>query len=214
MNKEHFLIELKLHLRQLSIIDQQAILDKYDAIFTEKMSEGLTEYQITKELGSPKKIATNILKNFDIEPTETPKTNNDWVEFSENSILDDNFPYEHLHKNKYRSTNSGFIRFFQITGIICLNLFFMIWMIFCWAMVLILGWIMSIAFILSPTLGIISLINFSGSYGLFQLSISILLFGIGLIGLIIMFPFSKVSFKLLKNYGKWTFQVLKGERAL
>ena len=58
MNREHFLIELKLHLRQLSLVDQQAILAKYDELFDEKLAQGLTEYQVTKELDSPKKIAT------------------------------------------------------------------------------------------------------------------------------------------------------------
>ena len=80
MNKEHFLIELKLHLRQLSLVDQQAILAKYDDLFTEKMTQGLTEYQITKELDSPKEIASAILKEFNLELKENPTENNDWVE--------------------------------------------------------------------------------------------------------------------------------------
>ncbi|QIL47904.1 HAAS domain-containing protein [Vagococcus hydrophili] len=56
MNKEHFLIELKLHLRQLSLTDQQAILQKYEDLFAEKIAEGLSEYQITKELASLKRL--------------------------------------------------------------------------------------------------------------------------------------------------------------
>ncbi len=218
MNKEHFLIELKLHLRQLSLVDQQIILTKYEELFDTKISEGLTEYQITKELASPKEIAILILKEFNIEFEETTGIANDWMEFSsqnDNSYFSENHhnPYSKEYEIK-RNPDSGFIRFFQISGITLLNLFFMIWLIFGWALTLFMGWILTISFIVSPLLGAFSFLSLTNSYGLFQLCISVILCGVGLIGLLIMVPFSKVSFNLLKTYGHWNLQVLKGERAL
>lgn len=215
MNKEHFLIELKLHLRQLSLVDQQAILAKYDDLFTEKMTQGLTEYQITKELDSPKEIASAILKEFNLELKENPTENNDWVEMpKQKATYNNSHPYYSNNENVYREPSSGFIRFFQITGIIFLNLFFMFWLILTWGISLFVGWMISLSFIFSPILGVYSLLQLTASYGLFQFFMSILLCGIGLIGLLIMVPFSKVSFNLLKTYSKWNLQVLKGDRAL
>lgn len=217
MNKEHFLIELKLHLRQLSLVDQQAVLEKYEELFTEKTAQGLTEYQITKELESPKDIAMAILKEFNLEFKETTKQNHDWVEISNEETQDMNYNAHPYYQNNepYRAPSSGFIRFFQISGVICLNLFFMFWMILCWAIALFVGWAVTLAFIFSPILGISSVVGIGMiTFGLFQLFISLLLCGIGLIGLVIMIPFSKVSLNLLKTYTKWNIQVLKGDRAL
>ena len=90
----------------------------------------------------------------------------------------------------------------------------MIWIIISWALVLFSGWLATAIFVLSPILGIFSFISAAGAYGAFQLSVSVFLCGAGLIGLLIMIPFSKVSFKLLAIYGKWNIQVLRGDRAL
>lgn len=216
MNKEHFLIELKLHLRQLSFIDQQAILTKYEELFTEKMAQGLTEYQITKELDSPKEIACAILKEFNLEFKETPRDNNDWTEISaESHTFNSNGSHPYYEETNVRQEpSSGFIRFFQITGIFFLNIFFMFWLILCWLISVFSGWLITISFVLSPMLGVFSLISLTSSYGLFQFFISLVFCGVGLIGFMIMVPFSKVSINLLKTYTKWNIQVLKGDRAL
>ncbi|HCM88856.1 MULTISPECIES: DUF1700 domain-containing protein [Vagococcus] len=215
MNKEHFLIELKLHLRQLSLTDQQAILQKYEDLFAEKLANGLNEYQITKELASPKEIAISILKEFNLE-LEAPNTHgNDWLEFSaqEDSLKESEHPY-FANQQTRSSHDSGFIRFFQITGIIFLNLFFMLWLIFGWGLVLFIGWVLTVCFIGSPFMGIYSILTAMNVFGFFQLSVSIVMLGVGLIGSLIMLPFTKISFNLLKSYLKWNLQVLKGERAL
>ena len=215
MNKEHFLIELKLHLRQLSLVDQQAILAKYDDLFIEKMAQGLTEYQITKELDSPKEIASAILKDFNLELKENPREHNDWVEMPKSTPnYSHSHPYYSNNEEIYREPSSGFIRFFQVTGIIFLNLFFMFWLIFSWGLAIFVGWVLSLGFLVTPILGVYSLLQLTAVYGSFQFFMSLLLCGIGLIGLLIMIPFSKVSFNLLKIYTKWNFQVLKGDRAL
>ena len=62
MNKEHFLIELKIYLKPLSYQHQAAVLDKYEAIFDERMAAGEAEEQIAKNLGKPRSIAEEILK--------------------------------------------------------------------------------------------------------------------------------------------------------
>ena len=61
MNKEHFFIELRLYLNQLSSEEQQAVIKTYEQIFDEKEALGMSEYEVTQVLPSPKQIAQTIL---------------------------------------------------------------------------------------------------------------------------------------------------------
>ena len=47
MNKEHFIIELKIYLKALNPKDQAIILAKYKALFDARVAEGETEEQVT-----------------------------------------------------------------------------------------------------------------------------------------------------------------------
>ena len=70
MNKEHFIIELKIYLKALNPKDQAIILAKYKALFDARVAEGETEEQVAKSLGKPRVIAEEILKEQGIELTE------------------------------------------------------------------------------------------------------------------------------------------------
>ena len=56
MNKEHFIIELKIYLKALNPKDQAIILAKYKALFDARVAEGETEEQVAKSLGKPRVI--------------------------------------------------------------------------------------------------------------------------------------------------------------
>lgn len=80
MNKEHFIIELKIYLKALNPKDQAIILAKYKALFDARVAEGETEEQVAKSLGKPRIIAEEILKEQGIELTERKIENNGWQE--------------------------------------------------------------------------------------------------------------------------------------
>ncbi|UYY07749.1 DUF1700 domain-containing protein [Enterococcus faecalis] len=80
MNKEHFIIELKIYLKALNPKDQAIILAKYKALFDARVAEGETEEQVAKSLGKPRVIAEEILKEQGIELTERKIENNGWQE--------------------------------------------------------------------------------------------------------------------------------------
>lgn len=213
MNREHFFIELKLYLRQLTQTDLQKVIDEYQALFDDKLSEGLTEFEITKELATPKQIAQDILAELNL-PFDIPSTTNqDWIEFS--SPTNDNEQYHHPYQPSSRYTDSSataFTRFFQIAGIISLNALFMIWAILSWALLLFSGWLVSLTFILSPLISVYLLLQLNSAYSMFQFFMTLILCGIGLIISVILKPLTNGSFKLLNYYTKWNLSVLKGGR--
>lgn len=211
MNKEHFFIELKIHLRQLPEEELQAVLDKYEAIFAEKQELGMKEVEITKDLPSPKEIAKDILKELNLDYQPANEAHNGWTEIYDDDIFSDAHHY-HGTDIDTRPPDSAFVRLIQVIGIIFLNIFLMLWVIFCWIMLLFCGWLTTGLLLFSPALGIFSVITALGSFGLFQLSLSILFCGFGLIGILIMNPVTKASYRLIKSYFKWNLRVLRGDR--
>lgn len=212
MNREHFFIELKLYLRQLSQSDQQNVIDEYQALFDEKLAEGLTEFEITKELATPKQIAQDILTDFNL-PFDIPNTpNQDWVEFSSSgSDNEHDHPYQpSAHYTENSAT--AFTRFFQVAGIISLNALFMIWAILSWALLLFSGWLVSLTFILSPLISLYLLLQLNSAYSMFQFFMTLVLCGVGLIIFVMLKPLTNGSLKLLNYYTKWNLSVLKGGR--
>lgn len=212
MNREHFFIELKLYLRQLSQSDQQNVIDEYQALFDEKLAEGLTEFEITKELATPKQIAQDILTDLNL-PFDIPNTpNQDWVEFSSSgSDNEHDHPYQ-PSANYTENSATAFTRFFQVAGIISLNALFMIWAILSWALLLFSGWLVSLTFILSPLISLYLLLQLNSAYSMFQFFMTLVLCGVGLIIFVMLKPLTNGSLKLLNYYTKWNLSVLKGGR--
>ncbi|MGX7014586.1 DUF1700 domain-containing protein [Vagococcus silagei] len=210
MNQEHFLIELRLHLKQLSFDEQQEISDLYQSIFEEKKALGLSEYEISKELGHPREIAISILKSKNLFFEDAPPTNTGWQEFFEEAPTSPH-PYNQTQQSPLPPA-SGFLRVTQIIGLFFLNIFFMLWMIIVLLLLLLCGWIMVAGFTLAPFLAGFGLITAFSTYALFQFTNSLILCGIGLIGLTILKPVTEISFKLLKGYFKWNVLVMKGGR--
>lgn len=218
MNKEHFLIELKIYLKPLSYPKQTIILDKYEALFDERLAAGETAELIAKDLGKPKTIAEEILQEFDIKVPEKQLGRDGWQEFhpeEEEDYFETNFaeqsPYDDGHRVYEHPRHSPFIRFCQVAGILSLNFLLMIWIFFTALLVLISGWIIAITFLLSPIIGSYAVIAGFNDGAMFQLLFSIFLFGTAIIGMLILKPLTTWFLRLLKHYFVWNISVLRGD---
>lgn len=192
MNKEHFLIELKIYLKPLPVQDQEPIIQKYETFFEERMTQGETEEVIAKSLGKPKQIAENILKEFDMPLKEKQLTQESWQEIP---AATENWE-EPLRKER---------NFLTMAFILCIDVFFMTWFVPFVCSMLIGGWLTAIALLLSPIiLGFLSLISlFSTSFFTFYVLLSLFLFGSGIIGCLILHPLTKLCIYLAKQYINW-----------
>ncbi|MTD38295.1 DUF1700 domain-containing protein [Erwinia sp. CPCC 100877] len=216
MNKEHFLIELKIYLKPLSAHQQIQVLNKYETLFNERLAAGETEEEIAKSLGKPRSIAEEILQEFDISVPEKKLGIDGWQEIPPAPTVEYDYsdyvhPYNEAAQAYERPHHSPFVRFCQIVGILSLNFILMFWVIFAIIMGFFSGWLASILLLFSPILGGVSVLASFNDASMFQLFLSIFLSGIGIIGLVILVPLTKFFGKLLKLYLQWNIRVLKGE---
>ncbi|OJG72512.1 hypothetical protein RV12_GL000926 [Enterococcus quebecensis] len=217
MNKEHFLIELKIYLKPLTNQQQAFILNKYRTIFDERFAAGETEEQIAKNLGKPRSIAEEILQEFDITVPEKKLERNGWQEIQPNVNSDYYYeeapehPYEDTYQLHKRPQHSPFTRFCQVVGVLSLNFLLMFWFIFSFAMLFFSAWLVAVIFLFSPILGGISVLAGFNDATMFQLFLSIFLAGAGIIGVMILTPLTKFFGKALRRYLQWNIQVLRGE---
>lgn len=217
MNKEHFLIELKIYLKPLTAQQQVFILNKYETIFEERLAVGETEEEIAKSLGKPRGIAEEILQEFDITVPEKKLERDGWQEIEPVANKDYYYeevpehPYEQTYHSYERPQHNGFTRFCQIAGVLSFNFLLMFWLIFAFVMVLFSCWLVAVVFLLSPVLGGISVSAGFNDGTMFQLFLSIFLSGAGVIGLLILTPLTKFFGKVFKRYLQWNIRVLRGE---
>ena len=213
MNQEHFLTELKIHLKPLPPQQIAYILQNYRSQFAEGLAAGKCEAVISQELGSPKEIAAHILAEIGIKTEPAREKNDDWQEFSQGQGYSQSQGFYHQYDSEGYTPlakPSFFIRFCQVMGILALNAFFMIW--FLLSIVLLVGafWLVDLVLLFAPVFGLIAFSTSVGSFALFQLFISIFLAGLGILGLAIMLPLTRSIFRFLKYYCRWTFNTLTG----
>ncbi|MGG5343064.1 DUF1700 domain-containing protein [Enterococcus sp. AZ192] len=216
MNKEHFLIELKIYLKPLTAQQQAFILEKYDNIFDERLANGEMEEEIAKDLGKPRTIAEEILEEFDITVPEKRLERDGWQEIPPATSYEyyeetAEHPYDQAYQSYERPKHNGFVRFCQISGVILLNFLLMFWFIFSFAMLLFSGWFAAILFLFSPILGGISIFIGLNDASLFEMFVSVFLCGAGIIGLLILAPLTRFFGKVLKRYMLWNIRVLRGD---
>ncbi|MBO0471283.1 DUF1700 domain-containing protein [Enterococcus sp. DIV0242_7C1] len=216
MNKEHFLIELKIYLKPLTAQQQAFILEKYDNIFDERLANGEMEEEIAKDLGKPRTIAEEILEEFDITVPEKRLERDGWQEIPPATSYEyyeetAEHPYDQAYQSYERPKHNGFVRFCQISGVILLNFLLMFWFIFSFAMLLFSGWFAAILFLFSPILGGISIFTGLNDASMFEMFVSVFLCGAGIIGLLILAPLTRFFGKVLKRYMLWNIRVLRGD---
>lgn len=207
MNKEHFLIELKLNLTDLPPEKISAILAEYEEKFAAELTDGKSEEQIVNELGHPKQLAAERLIQFGIKPKpkEASYSQGDWVEL-------DSEPEELNDEIEAQQSYSPFVQFIKAVFIIGFNLFFvltpMIVLLFC----LLGAWITGIAFSFAPIFGIFALLGTYSVATVFQTFMTILICGIGLVMLAVCYSFTRVLTKLFRRYLVWMRRAIVGGR--
>ncbi|ALV22862.1 DUF1700 domain-containing protein [Carnobacterium antarcticum] len=207
MNKEHFLIELKLNLTDLPPEKVSAILAEYEEKFAAELTAGKFEEQIANELGHPKQLAAERLIQFGIKPKpkEASYSQGDWVEL-------DSEPGELNDEIEAQQSYSPFVQFIKAVFIIGFNLFFvlipMIVLLFC----LLGAWITGIAFSFAPIFGIFALLGTYSVATVFQTFMTILICGIGLVMLAVCYSFTRVLTKLFRRYLVWMRRAIVGGR--
>lgn len=211
MNKEHFLIELKIYLRPLSAEEQMNFLDKYEKIFEEQMAQGKSEELIAKELGKPIEIAEQILADFDLPIFQKNLNKQGWYETQPDLTMGNHQDFSNYSIPTHKTNSSGIARLFKILALLFFNLCFGFWMIFTFFILLLSGWVVAATFILSPILAAFQLFFVYQNTAMLQIFASTFLFGLGIIGILILIPCSKIFFKGLKQYFFWTIRVLRGE---
>ncbi|WP_411852827.1 DUF1700 domain-containing protein [Vagococcus salmoninarum] len=82
MNKEHFLTELKIHLKALPPQQLAYILKMYNDKFDKHLADGTCEVLISQELGNPRELASQILEEFGIDHADEKQPYDEWQEFT------------------------------------------------------------------------------------------------------------------------------------
>lgn len=137
MKKQDYLYELEQRLAPLSPNERADILRDIEEYFNEGAQRGLTEEEIARKLGSPKKMADTILAEAKIKQIEQAST------FSQ----------------KFSALWAAFIAILLLTPF---NLIFILFPLFIVTLIMMIGW--PIVILLVFTLPIILVVNFFMSF--------------------------------------------------
>lgn len=211
MNKEHFLISLRLSLRGVPSAILEDTMAYYEAIFDKEIEAGKSEEMISKELGNPKDIAKGVFVANDIQPAvQAPQfSKGDWVEFDaprkEQHYTET--PYEYDMPRRRVSPIRGL---FVAIALAFFNIIFIAAPIIAISAITFAGWVISVCFVFSPIIGIVVAVGALSSYAMLQLFASLVLCGLGLLLLLIMVPVTKFFFKAIAAYIKWNIRAIRG----
>ncbi|MGY3779336.1 DUF1700 domain-containing protein [Isobaculum melis] len=212
MNKEHFLISLKLSLRGVPSPILEDTLAYYESVFEQEIEAGKSEELISKELGNPKDIAKGIFVAHNIRPTvQAPQfSKGDWEEFEATQAEQQRYSGpQYAGEPPYR-TASPTRGIFVAIALGFFNLIFILAPIIAIISVIFAAWIVSTSFILSPIIGIVVAVGELSSYAMFQFFASLILCGIGLLLLLLIVPITKFFFKACAAYIKWNIRAIRG----
>jgi uncharacterized membrane protein len=181
MNKELFISRLDGALRRLASNERNDILSDYEEHFSIGLSEGKTEEEISKSLGSPIQIAKEILADY------------------------------HLEKVEATSSSSDFLRAtWAVIGLGALNFFIVLGPLVGLIGMLVAGWTVGITFLFSPILIAVGSLLDAQVFEAFTIFISIALSGIGIFILIGMYWATKGLIHLFIKYLKFNVSIVKG----
>ncbi|HCT95449.1 DUF1700 domain-containing protein [Vagococcus sp.] len=213
MNEQHFLTELKIYLRPLQPRQIEAILMHYHQIFQEKKQEGLSEPEISASLAAPKDIAKKILNELGFHNVNISKKRHqesDWQELTDDDIrLRNQYDYEQYFTAPPKRT-SFTIKLLKWLGLLAFNLFFFVWILVGIFFMIGSFWLLVSLLLASPFVTIILPLWESYSFVWLQLFVSLVLFGIGLIGAVIMRYITSYFFKFVRHYIRAIKSMLKG----
>ena len=179
MNKEQFLKQLESSLKKLSVEERQDILQDYEEYFSIGIEKGKSEEEISTSLGQPKQIAKELLASYHIEMVEQTTS----------------------ARNILRAV-------WAVIGLGFFNLLIVLAPFLTLVSIVISGWIVSAAFILSPLGILINLVI--GQFKMVDLFLSLCLCGIGIFVALGMFTATKALTKGFIRYLKFNITFVKG----
>lgn len=181
MTEKQFMEQLDANLSKVSAEERQDMLEDYQEHFAMGKAEGKTEEMIAEALGSPEKIAKELLANYHVEKAEANTTTG----------------------NVMRAVWAGIgLGFFNL--IIVLGPFIGL------VSVILSGWVVGLTFLLMPLAALAKLVIFPGSFVYFDLFFSLAFSGLGLFIVIGMYYVTKVVIRLFIQYLKFNISFVKG----
>lgn len=184
MNKSEFLAELKKHLHRLPKKELEAAVADYEEHFEHGVFKGRSEEDIAKNLGSPKKIASELLTEYFLEHAEQNRS------------------YPSMTRAVFASLGLGF-----------LNLVFVLAPFLTIVSMVISLYTVSAAFVISPLAVFVTIFisndNWQSILLLFFVTTGLL--GIGLVLGTVTTYFSKKFFYWFSRYLKSNQRIIRGE---
>lgn len=159
--KAQFLEVLKAELLKRGVTDNE-ILEDFEQHFEIGLSEGLTEAQVCEKLGAPAEIANQYAPEGYNENTATQNVNQTENNVNQNqaqqsAFAENNYNYGNANQTAPQS-NGDNADIAKIIGVICLDVFVLVWAIPTLFSLLISYWAVMISFFVTPVVMIIGII--------------------------------------------------------
>lgn len=181
MNKEQFLQKLDQSLKRLPTDERRDIIQDFEEHFIFGLEEGKPEEEIAASLGSPDKIAKELLASH------------------------------HLEKVEATATTGNILRaVWAVIGLGFFNLVIVLGPFIALAGIVMAGWISAAAFILSPFLVLFNAVIYPATFAFFDIFFSMILAGLGLFIAIGMFFVTRGFIKGFIRYLQFNVKLVKG----
>lgn len=173
--------ELNAALKKLPDDERQDILQDFEEHFYNGMQEGKTEEEIAAKLGSPQKIAKEMVATYRMEQVEET------------------------------ATAGNILRaLWAVLGLGMFNLIFVLGPFIALVSIIFAGWVVAITFTGSPILVLLNVLIYPETFVLYELFFSIGLAGVGLFVGIGMYFATRVLMKGFIRYLKFNMRMVKG----
>lgn len=181
MNKEQFLTQLEGALKRLPSSEREDIIQDFREHFEVGVSEGKSEEEIAKGLGTPQQIAKEITASF------------------------------HLEQVQETATTGNVLRaVWRVIGLGFFNLVIVLGPFIALVGIVLSGWAVGLSGIASPVLYLINVAIYPEIFELYQLFISITFAGIGIFVIIGMYYVTRWLSKGFIRYLQFNVRMVKG----
>lgn len=181
MNKEQFLSKLNDSLKRLPSEEREDILQDFKEHFEIGMSEGKSEAEIIKGLGSPQHIAKELIATYRIEQVEKTATAG----------------------NVLRAV-------WAVIGLGFFNLLIVLGPFIALVSIVLAGWFSGFVFVVSPLLYVINVVVSPEIFTLYELFFTLLLSGLGIFIVIGLYYVTRLLVKGFVKYLNFNVSMVKG----
>ncbi|MBQ2799697.1 MAG: DUF1700 domain-containing protein [Ruminiclostridium sp.] len=220
--KAQFLEVLKAELLKRGITDNE-ILEDFEQHFEIGLSEGLTEAQVCEKLGAPAEIANQYAPEGYSENSAAQNVNQAENNINQNQAQQSTFAENNYNYGNAPQNNGDNADIAKVIGVICLDVFVLVWAIPTLFSLLISYWGVMISFFVTPVVMIIGIIFgsfFAGApmivsmltpaAGIFA---ALILFGIALIMSAFCIDIWKGFGKLMQAIARLHYEAFTGKKA-